>query len=151
MEMVPLIFLFVGVAVSAAIFALFSYFYPKLAETESNVDTIQKQIERALLPMLYYGIAAAYRTAERAAHDGYRPFTGEDKKAIADGIYDLLPPQVGRLDVNAVKDLISREQFEQMIQDAFNGFDSFYKENQVHFDGEYEVWKQRRRLPARRH
>ncbi len=150
MEITSLILVLVGVAVSAAIFALFSFVYPRLAEPEPDVNSLEKQIERALLPMLYYGIAAAYRTAERAAHEGYRPFSGTDKKQIADGIYEVLPPVVGNLDVNAIKGLISKEQFAQMIQDAFNGFDSFYKENQVHFDGEYEVWKQRRRLPARR-
>ncbi len=150
MGMTSLIFLFVGVAVSAGIFALVYYIYPRLTEPESDIDRYESQIERALLPMLFYGVAAAYRTAERAAHEGLRPLSGADKKEIADGIYDVLPPEMGNIDVNAVKSLISREQFNQMIQDTFNGFDCFYKTNQPHFDQAYDAWKKLRRQPARR-
>lgn len=147
MEITSLIFLFSGIAISAAIFALLIFLYPRLVERKANVEGIQKRVDRALLPLLYFGIAAAYRTTERAVSDGCPPLAGTDKKRVAEGVYDILPRQMGDLEIEVVKNLVTRQQFEQMVQDAFNGFDAFYKENQAHFDQEYDAWKQQHQPP----
>ncbi|MCL4487195.1 MAG: hypothetical protein M1570_03575 [Chloroflexi bacterium] len=145
MDVTSLILFFAGIAISAAIFALLIFFYPRLVERGPSTEGIAKDVDRALLPLVFYGISAGFRTTERATNDGYPLLEGSDKKGIADSVYDVLPEHVGDIDLEEVKKLITRPRFEQMIQDAYNGFDSFYKENKIHFDQEYETWKQKRR------
>ena len=141
MDVNSLIFLFTGIAISAAIFASLIYFYPRLVEREASATASDQEIERALLPFAYYGIDAAYRTTECAMSDGYPPLSTAEKKKIAESTYQVLPPKVGDFDVSRVKGLVSTDQFKQMVNDAFNRSDAFYKANEMYFDEQYETWK----------
>jgi hypothetical protein len=134
-------FFFAGIAVSAVIFAVLIYYYPRLALRAPALGGPKPEIEPVLLPFLFYGISAAYRTAERAAADGYPPPAGAEKKRIADSTYDVLP-RVGSLELAALKERIPPLKFQELLQAAFDEFDRFFKDNQSHFDRQYEDWKQ---------
>ncbi|MBI4789362.1 MAG: hypothetical protein HY782_20210 [Chloroflexi bacterium] len=138
MDVNSLIFLFAGIAISSAIFALLIFFYPRLVEREAGAA---EDMERLLLPIAFYGIDAAYRTTECALGDGYPPLSPADKKKIAESVYHALPAKVGDLDASAVRERISPQQFEQIVQDAFKRSEDYYKANEMYFDEQYEAWK----------
>lgn len=141
MDANSLMFLFAGIAISAAIFALLILYYPRLTERSTGALGAAKEANRGLSPFVFYGILAAYRLGERALREGYPIPPGQDKKKMAGSVYQVLPAKIGDEEVASVKQRISSEQFEQMIQDSFSGFDSFFKDNQSHFDGQLEAWK----------
>ncbi len=170
MDTNSLMFLFIGIAISAAIFALLVFLFPQITErraekpaaapAEKSAETpaeapaeapaakpAEKTSEQILLPFLFYGICTAYRTAERAIFDGYPMMWGTDKKRIADSAYDVLPSEVDGRATSAVKSAVSKEQFAEMVQRAFGGFDKFCKENQAFFDQQFEAWKQEHPRP----
>jgi len=129
-----------GIALSAGIFALLVWLYPKL-RAEKQGYPLEAQIEAALLPIIFEAICAAYRLSEAAVDAGMDRIRGADKKAIADTVYALLPDKVGDFDLSLVKAIITRERFEVLVQDAFDRFDRFYIEHKSHFDEEFEKWK----------
>lgn len=141
MDANSLMFLFAGIAISAAVFALLILFYPKLTERAAGASGTGKEANRALLPFVFYGILAAYRTGERSLREGYPIPSGKDKKKLAGSVYQVLPAKIEGEEVASVKERVSPEQFEQMVQDSFSGFDSFFKDNQTHFDSQFESWK----------
>ncbi len=169
MDTNSLMFLFIGIAISAAIFALLIFLFPQITErrvekpaapTEKAAETpaeapaevpaakpAEKTNEQILWPFLFYGICTAYRMAERAVFDGYPMMWGTDKKRIADSAYDILPAQVDGRETSAVKNEVSKEQFAEMAQRAFEAFDKFCKENQAFFDQQFEAWKQEHPRP----
>ncbi len=137
MDANSLIFFFAGISISAAIFAALVFFYPQLADRPKA-----QSADTALLPFLFYGICGAFRTTERAAANGYPLLAGPDKKSVADAVYAVLPAPTGKSAGAIVKDIVSQEQFAQRVQDAFDGFDAFYRDNQDLFDEQYELWQQ---------
>jgi hypothetical protein len=134
------IMLFVGIAVSAGLFALGVVLYPKL-KTERQGYPMEAAIEAALLPLIFQGICAAYRMSEQGVDELHQRIKGADKKQIANSIYRMLPDKVGDYDLGLVKHLITPERFEQLVQDAFDRFDRFFVEHQTHFDDLFEKWK----------
>ena len=134
------IMLFVGIAVSAGLFALGVVLYPKLKSEEQGYP-LEAAIEAALLPLIFQGICAAYRMSEQGVDDLHQRIQGADKKKIADSIYRMLPDKVGDYDLNLVKHLVTEERFEQLAQDAIDRFDRFFVEHQRHFDDLFEQWK----------
>ncbi len=134
------IMLFVGIAVSAGLFALGVVLYPKL-KTERQGYPLEAAIEAALLPLIFQGICAAYRMSEQGVDQLHQRIKGADKKQIANSIYRMLPDKVDDYDLGLVKHLITPERFEQLVQDAFDRFDRFFVEHQTHFDDLFETWK----------
>ena len=134
------IMLFVGIAVSAGLFALGVVLYPKL-KTERQGYPLEAAIEAALLPLVFQGICAAYRMSEQGVDQLHQRIKGADKKQIANSIYRMLPDKVGDYDLGLVKHLITPDRFEQLVQDAFDRFDRFFVEHQTHFDDLFEKWK----------
>ncbi len=132
--------LFVGIAVTSALFALGVVLYPKL-KTEKQGYPFEAEIEAALLPIIFQGISAAYRLSERGVDEMQLRIQGADKKPIADSIYRMLPDKIGNFDLSLVKRIVPQERFEQLVQDAFDRFDRFFVEHQQHFDGLFEKWK----------
>jgi hypothetical protein len=53
----------------------------------------------------------------------------------------MLPDQVGDYDLSLIKNSISEERFQQLVQDAFDRFDRFFVQHQAHFDELFEAWK----------
>jgi hypothetical protein len=134
------IMLFVGIALSAGLFALGVVLYPKLKREEQGYP-LEAAIEAALLPVIFEGICAAYRMSEKGVDELQERIRGADKKKIADSIYRMLPDQVGDYDLSLVKNLITEERFQQLVQDGFDRFDRFFVEHQGHFDELFEQWK----------
>lgn len=170
MDTNSLMFLLIGIAISAALFAFLVFFYPQITErrvekaaesaAEKPAETpaekpseeplqkpAEKTAEQILRPFLFYGICSAYRTAERAVYDGHPMMWGTDKRKIADSVYDALPAQINGREASAIKSEVSREQFAEMVQRAFDEFDKFCKENQGFFDQQFEAWKQEHPRP----
>ncbi len=162
MDTNSLMFLLIGIAISAALFALLVFFYPQMTErriekaaetpavkpTEKPTDKpAEKTAEQVLRPFLSYGICSAYRTAERAIYDGHPMMWGTDKNKIADSVYDVLPTAIDGREASALKSEVSKEQFAEMVQRAFDEFDQFFKENQAFFDRQFEAWKQEHPRP----
>ena len=134
------IMLFVGIGVSAGLLALGVVLYPKLKREEQGYP-MEARIEAALLPIIFEGICAAYRMSEKGVDELHQRIQGADKKKIADSIYRMLPDQVGDYDLSLIKNLISEERFQQLVQDAFDRFDRFFVQHQAHFDELFEQWK----------
>lgn len=134
------IMFFVGIAVSCGLLALGIVLYPKLKREEQGYP-MEAAIEAALLPLVYEGICSAYRMSEQSMDELRERIKGADKKKIADSIYRMLPDRVGDYDISLVKNLVSEERFERLVQDAFDRFDRFFLEHQGHFDQLFEQWK----------
>ena len=132
--------LFVGIAVTSALFALGVVLYPKL-KNEKQGYPFEAEIEAALLPVIFQGVSAAYRRSERGVDEVHKRIQGADKKPIADSLYRMLPEKVGNFDLVLIKRVVSQERFEQLVQDAFDRFDRFFVEHQQHFDSLFEKWK----------
>ena len=132
--------LFVGIAISCGLFALGVVLYPKL-KTEKQGYPFEAEIEAALLPIIFQGICSAYRLSEKSVDDIHQRIRGIDKKKIADSIYGMLPEKVGVFEVILVKRIVSRERFEQLVQDTFDRSNRFFVEHQAHFDDQFEKWK----------
>ena len=135
------IMFFVGIAVSCGLLALGVVLYPKLKREEQGYP-MEAAIEAALLPLVYEGICSAYRMSEQSMDELRERIKGADKKKIADSIYRMLPDRVGDYDISLVKNLVSEERFERLVQDAFDRFDRFFLEHQGHFDQLFEQWKE---------
>jgi hypothetical protein len=129
--------LLVGIALTSGLFALGVVLYPKI-RAASPTTPIAAVIEEALLPLIYQGICASYRLSELGVDTIEARIKGADKKKIADGIYALLPEKIGNFDLGLVKNVITKERFEKLVQDAF---DRFFTEHQSHFDDEFNKWK----------
>ncbi len=140
MDQNALMMLLVGIALTAALFALGVVLYTRLrAETPGSMRNAA--IEAALLPILYQGICAAYRLNEMSLDQLHQALGGADKKKIADSIYAMLPDKIGQFDLVEVKHIVSRERFEALTQEAFDLFDRFYVEHQAHFDQLFQQWQ----------
>lgn len=135
------IWLFVGLAASSGIFALLVVLYPKL-KGETQGYPLEAIIEPLLLPIIYEAICAAYRTSEQAVDEIGQRIQGLDKKAVADSVYTMLPDEIAGYDIALIKAVISQERFEQLVQDAFNRFDNFYKMHVAHFDEQFAKWQE---------
>lgn len=133
----------IGVAASCAIFALLLVIYPRLRMSSGNLA--QAAVEAALQPIIYQAICAAYRVSEATVDAGYQRLRGIDKKALADGVYALLPERIGEFDVAFVKSLVTRERFQSLVQDCFDQFDRFYLLHHTHFDEEFKQWASQNR------
>jgi hypothetical protein len=134
------IMLFVGIALSAGLFALGVVLYPKLKREEQGYP-LEAAIEAALLPIIFEGICAAYRMSEKGVDELHQRIQGADKKKMADSIYRMLPDKIGDYDLSLIKSLVAEERFEQLVQDAFDRFDRFFVQHQGHFDELFEQWK----------
>ena len=139
--------LWVTIGVTAAVFAFLISLYTWL-KTRQQGYPLEAQIEQALLPIIFEGICAAYRLGEQAVDEGFERLKGADKKAIADSIYSMLPDKVGEYDLTLVKRIITKERFEQLVQDVFDRFDRFYIEHKAHFDELFEEWKAKQGLTS---
>jgi len=128
------------IAVAFSLFAVLVVLYNWLQSKQQGYP-LEAQIEAALLPIIFQGICAAYRLGEKAVDEGYDRLRGADKKAIADSIYAMLPDKIGDFDLTLVKRIITRERFEELVQDVFDRFDRFYVEHKSHFDELFEEWK----------
>ena len=135
-----LVMLFVGIAVTSALFALGVILYPKL-KGEKQGYPFEAAIEAALLPLIFKGVCAAYRLSEKGIDDIQLRIKGVDKKKIADTVYRMMPEKVGQFEIELVKRVVSRERFEALVQNVFDNFDSFFVEHQKHFDDLFEKWK----------
>lgn len=97
----------------------------------------------ALEPYVYRAILAA----EKLAFDGLDTLQikieGEDKKAIADSVYDALPDflMVGPVPVpvNAVRYLVPRERFEALVEDIYSAADAFITRNEVYLKSQVDA------------
>ncbi len=134
------IMLLVGIAVTAALFALGIVLYPKLKREQQGYP-FEAQIEATLLPIIFQGISAAYRLSEMGVDEMHQRIKGADKKKIAESIYSMLPEKIGNFDLALIKRIVPRDRFEQLVQDAFDRFDRFFVEHQQHFDKLFEQWK----------
>ena len=140
MDQTAWIMLFVGIALTAGLFALGVVLYPRLRREQQGYP-FEAAIEAALLPLIFEGVCAAYRLSERGVDEAHLRIKGADKKKIADGIYGLLPEKIGNFDLSLVKRIVPRERFEQLVQDAFDRFDRFFVQHQTRFDELFEKWK----------
>jgi len=140
MDQTAWITLFVGIALTAGLFALGVVLYPRLRREQQGYP-FEAAIEAALLPLIFEGVCTAYRLSERGVDEVHLRIKGADKKKIADGIYGLLPEKIGNFDLSLVKRIVTRERFEQLVQDGFDRFDRFFIEHQTRFDELFEKWK----------
>ena len=134
------IMLLVGIAVASALFTLGIVLYPKL-KSEKQGYPFEAEIEAALLPLIFEGICAAYRLSEKGVDDVQKRIKGPDKKKIADSIYQLLPDKIGKFDLTLVKNVVTQERFEVLMQNTFDNFNNFIDQHQKHFDDLFEKWK----------
>ncbi len=130
---------FVGLAVAASAVALGVVAYPWL-KRERQGYPLEAAIEAALLPIIFEGICAAYRLSERSVDELHQRMQGLDKHQVAVSIYGLLPDQVGSFELTLVKRVVTRERFEQLVQNVFDRFDRSFVQYQAHFDQLFAEW-----------
>ena len=140
MDQNALVMLLVGVAVASALFAVGVVVYPKLKSQRQNYP-FEAEIEAALLPLIFNGLCAAYRLSEKGVDEMHCRIKGMDKKNIAKTVYRMLPDKVGSFELSLVKNVVTQERFETLVQNAFDNFDRFFVEHQSHFDDLFEKWK----------
>ena len=115
----------VGVlAIGVALVALGAWGYPKLKK-EKQGYLYEAQIEAMLLPWLFKAIAGAYKLSESASEEIGERLTSLDKRAVADGLYDILPDMIGTIPVGMVKMAIGRERFAVLVGLAFEELELF--------------------------
>jgi hypothetical protein len=130
------IWIMVSVGATALIALLAYWFFPKLRD-EVQGYPFEAQIESLLLPLIYKGIIAAYKLSEKTIDDIGDRLYGVDKKKLADFAYDLLPEEIGGIDIRIIKSIITRERFSQLTEDVFQEFLTFYN---LHDDRYHELW-----------
>ena len=135
-----LIALWVVIVVALVLVALGVKYYPKL-KNETQGYPLEAQVEAELLPVIYAGICAAFRLQEQGLETLHVRMAGVDKKAIADGVYALLPDKIGEFDLTLVKTLVPPARFEELVQAGFDRFDRFWIEHQTAFYQAFEDWK----------
>jgi hypothetical protein len=93
----------------------------------------EQVIEAALRPYAYAAIVTAFKLGEVARDDLARRLEGLDKKALADAVYALLPDAIlvsGKLvPIGAIKSVITKEQWEALVQNAFDELMLIYRQN----------------------
>lgn len=98
---------FVDLAVASGLFAMGVALVSKLAKEQQGY-LLEAQIEAALLPHIFNAIAIGYKTSERAVDDFRVRLRGQNKAAIANEVYKLLPNKIGKLCLNLVMGLLAR-------------------------------------------
>jgi xanthosine utilization system XapX-like protein len=93
----------------------------------------EQAVEAALYPYAYAAIVTAFKLSEVARDELGKHLEGLDKKALADSVYALLPeaiPVGGYLvPIGVVKGLVGREQWEAIVQNAFDELMRIYRQN----------------------
>jgi hypothetical protein len=140
MDQNSLTMILVGIAVASSLIALGVVLYPRL-RNEKQGYPFEAQIEAALLPLVFQGICAAYRTSEKGVEDFHQKISGLEKKKIADSIYAKLPEKIGTIDLIVIKRIVPQERFEVLVQNTFDNFDNFYQLHHHHFEDLFEKWK----------
>jgi hypothetical protein len=134
------VMLLLGIAITSALFALGVVLYPRLKRERQNYP-FEAEIEAALLPLIFHGLCSAYRLSEKSVDEIHCRLRGVDKKNVARTVYKMLPDKIGTFELNLVKRVVSEARFEELVQNAFDGFDRFFVEHQAHFDDLFEQWK----------
>jgi hypothetical protein len=95
-------------------------------------------IEEALLPIVRYGIMAAYRLSENVMDELGARLQGTDKAEIARFVYELIPDtiDVGGIAVplSWVKTIIPEAKFAGLVQRAFDELVEFMETNSGKFE-----------------
>jgi hypothetical protein len=88
----------------------------------------------ALVPYAYQGIFAGERMVVSVLDEAEAYIAAADKKAVADSIYDLLPPVItlGKYTISTdlVKRLVPREEFQRLVENVYNTADAFFQRNE---------------------
>jgi hypothetical protein len=138
--LIVLVSILASLAASAATVVILAWALPKLKQEEQGYP-LEVQIEASLLPLAFEGICAAYRMSEMAMDEIGERMRGCDKKKLADGLYDLLPDTVGGFPLSAVKAVVNRERFQEIVENAFAQFDRRFVAYQARYDELFEAWK----------
>jgi hypothetical protein len=103
---------------------------------------LENELEAALLPYLFQAICAAFKASQEIAAAGNEVLDGVSKKAIADAVYDMLPPEIAGFPIGMIKLMVSRARFEELVQAAYDKFDENFHAWQDDLAQEFEKWKQ---------
>jgi hypothetical protein len=134
----PIVLTILAALGGAGVVAAGVYLLPILKSRKQGY-AYEEQIEAALLPIIYQAIASAYKMSEFAVDEIGERLTGAEKHKFALAVYDMLPAKVGNFPLGILKTLISREQFADLVQIAFDQFVVFYNERH----GDYvELWEE---------
>lgn len=128
------------IAIGLAVVVGGAYLYPVLKRKEQGYP-LERQIEDAMLPVVYKAILAAYQLSEDGMDDLQTRMTGLDKKQIADYIYSMLPDKIGEWDLRFVKGIISRERFEDLVQEVFDDAQLFISKRRALLDSAFDKWQ----------
>lgn len=138
--MAETILIIVGaVAVGAALVALGAWGVPKLRDEEQGYP-LEAEIEAVLVPFAFQAICAAYRVSEWGVNEFGQLMAGIDKKKVADSLYKLLPSEIAGLDISIVKNAVPPDRWRQIVQDAFDRFDSHFIAFTDHYEDLYSAW-----------
>ncbi len=134
--MLPLLLTAAGVGLGV-------WLFPRLAREKQGYP-FEAEVEAALLPVVFQGILAAYRTSERAMDEFATRIQGADKKNLADTIYNLIPDvivvQGKAVPVGIVKSLVTKERFQEIVQTVFSEFDEQYTAHSERWDRLFDEW-----------
>lgn len=99
------------------------------ADTNPTIDAILD----ALMPTVYKGIVAGEKMSVLALKRFKLVLEGEDKQAVADSLYNLLPDVVmvaGQpLPINLIKRLITKDDFSNLVKNVYDEIAAFLSAN----------------------
>jgi len=105
----------------------------------------------ALQKWLYLAIFTGERFDLMAMDDLKNGLTGLDKKTIADRVYDLLPDHLtiagAPIPVAVVKLIVSRDEFEKLVEDAYQSADAFILRNETYLKAQVAAWAKDHEVP----
>lgn len=129
-----------GVAVIALLYERLTRHVEAGSPGQEDAPVVAR-IEQAIVPYVFRAILSAYRLSEFAMDEFDERMEGADKKAIADEAYALLPDKVAGHDIRAVKSIIPRERFGEIVQDVFDEFDRFFESRRANYARAFSEWK----------
>ncbi len=104
-----------------------------LDENNVTLDAVLDALEKYVRD----GIDAAFITTLRAFDTFELWLESADKAAVANSMYDLIPDvvMVGSIPIPValVKRLVSRDEFEVMVKDAYDRVNAFVQQNETYF------------------
>lgn len=119
-----------------AIRGIFGIVQGKATPTEQKVIT-------AIQPYLYKAILAGQQMALLGLDQFDTKLVGQDKKAVADSVYDTLPDYLlvagVPIPIIVVKTIVPRDRFEELVKNAYNEAHSFIMKNEAYLRSQVDL------------
>lgn len=120
-----------GGATAGLILAALAWAYPRLKREQGYPYEVE--IEGVVLPLVHQAVSAVYELTIKALKETGAELDAVDKRAIAAGVYRLLPAWT--------KQFVSQGQFAEWVQAAYDDGRNLMFQFEGYFADAYKRWK----------